>query len=225
MMSTSKSLLAGVTALATMALAAGCTTEVAREEQSSGSQAQTAQTAAVCAPYPKNPACDSKQFLVHAWELANEDPKANAVEPIVAAKDCISGLVAAGALIYGTGGAAPIIITVAGAKRGIETLLACKDFSEYLGRIGLPDNVSCWLEPVLNDKAVQLCECTESCKRGVDFAGGDYLEKTTKFKYGFLDRAESARCYCTDDPKAVSCQSDCKQWASRDANDCTCSDL
>ena len=37
-------------------------------------------------------------------------------------------------------------------------LLACKDFSEYLGRIGLPDNISCWLEPVRNDKRVQLCE-------------------------------------------------------------------
>ena len=50
-------------------------------------------------------------------------------------------------------------------------------------------------------RGVQLCECTESCKCGVDFAGGDYG---------------------TNDSKAVSRQWDCEPWASKDANDCTC---
>lgn len=203
----------------------GCSSEMAAEEQQSSSS--NAVSESTCNDYPRNPACDAKLFVVRAWELANEDPRENLAEPISNAKDCISGLVRAGAIATGSGPAAPIVLSTAVAKEIIETFFACQGFAEYLGRIGVADNISCWLFPQVHDPEVQLCQCREKCQAGVSHSGGfdgEYLRQVTKFRYGFLDRAGSANCYCTNDAKEARCQWRCSQWRSSAPDDCTCAD-
>lgn len=213
---------AATTLVGIATFSAGCAADVPDEDEGSSSSAQTATAATQCAPYPKNPACNAQLFLYEAVRIANEDPKANVLEPITNAKTCIRNLIAAGGVAVGTGGVGAVVVTMATAVKGVETFYACKELGEYLDRIGLTKNISCWLEPVVNDKSVQLCECTQMCNRGVDREGADGRLHTVKLKYGYLDRAGSARCYCTNDPKEVRCQWSCSKWASTSANDCTC---
>lgn len=214
--------IAASAALAIVTVGSGCTTEVAPEDEGTSSQAQTTNQ---CAAYPRNPACDAKLFLVKAVELANEDPKGNLLDPIQDAKTCIGNLIKAGGVVVGTGGlGALVVVSMATAVKGIETFYACKGLAEYLGKLGIAENVSCFFEPVLNDKSVQLCECTSMCNRGVDREGADGQLRTVKLKFGYLDRIGSARCYCTNDPKEVRCQWSCNKWASTSSTDCTCAD-
>lgn len=210
------------TVVAIATFSAGCMSEAPAEDEGTSSSAQTATATTQCAAYPKNPACDAQLFLYEAVRIANEDPKANVLEPITNAKTCIRNLIAAGGVVAGTGGVGAVVVTMATAVKGVETFYACKELGEYFDRIGLTKNISCWLEPVVNDKSVQLCECTQTCNRGVDREGVDGRYHNVKLRYGYLDRIGSAKCYCTNDPKEVRCQWSCSRWASTRATDCTC---
>lgn len=201
--------------------AAACSVEPAEEAAGSSSAAQTEST---CGEYPKNPACNAPFFLKKAWELAKEDVIANAAAPIGSAGACLAGLVAAGAAIAGTSEIPPVAVSAAAVAKGLGVIAACAKVTQYLDQIGLPANLSCWLEPVVYDESVFLCECRSACKAGRHNSGqfGDY-SAPRKFRYGYMDRAGSSNCYCTDDAKEVRCQWSCADgWKSSSATDCTC---
>ena len=216
--------LASFVALVVSVSAAACSAETADETSGSSAAAQTAKSESTCGSYPKNPGCNAPFFLKKAWELGREDVVANVAAPIGEAGACLAGLVAAGVIIAGTAEVPPVAITAAGVAESLGVLAACVAVSKYLDRIGLAANLSCWLEPVVYDEGVFLCECKEACKAGRHNSGkfGDYSAQR-KFTYGYMDRAGTSNCFCTNDAKEARCQWSCdKGWASTSPTDCTC---
>lgn len=220
-----RSVLRAVAVLAVAACAVSvtaCTVDAAEEPAGSTAAAQTEST---CGSYPKNPACNQKFFLQKAWELGQKDVIGNVAAPVGEATGCLVGLAAAGAILAGTSEVPPVSVAAA-AKIGelLGTIAACNAFAQYLDRIGLPANLSCWLEPVVYSEEVFLCQCREACKAGRHNSGqlGDY-SAPRKFTYGYMDRAGSSNCYCTNDAKEARCQWSCeKGFRSTAADDCTC---
>jgi hypothetical protein len=220
-----------ISALLLLPLAVACsvapsTGEDAAESTSNLEQAPAADDAPAytCTGSVKNPSCDVQPFIANAWALFKENPIDNGVNVAGAAADCIGTLVAAGFLAYGSGGAAPIVLTVAGAWEAITKAAACYDTLEYLNTIGVLANLDCAMRPEINTPAENVCECTYACNSGVEFDVDRGYTGMTKYTYGFLDRIGSANCHCTNDSKAVSCQLNCRTWASSDSNDCTCTE-
>lgn len=215
--------IASVLSLAAMGVsAAACTADPVEEPSGSTTAAQTEST---CGDYPKNPACNQGFFLKKAWELGQKDVIGNVAAPVGEATGCLVGLVAAGAIAAGTSEIPPVALAAA-AKIGelLGTIAACSAFAQYLDRIGLPANLSCWLQPVVYDESVFLCQCKETCKAGRSNSGrfGDY-SAPRRFTYGYMDRAGSYNCYCTNDAKEARCQWSCENgWKSTSATDCTC---
>jgi hypothetical protein len=205
--------------------AVACSAETGDEASGSSAAAQTAKPESeTCGTYPKNPACDAPFFVKKAWELANKDIVGNALTPIGEAGACLAGMAAAGAIIAGTSEVPPVAISAAAITKAVGVVAACATVAQYFHTIGLTNNLSCWFEPVVYDEGVFLCECKAACKGGRHNSGqfGDY-SAARKFKFGYMDRAGSSNCYCTNDAKEVSCQWKCeKGWASTSASDCTC---
>lgn len=177
-----------------------------------------------CSGSITNPSCDAGFFLTNAWNLAQTDPLNVTIDHASSAGACISQLVALGVVAYGSGGTVPVALTVGGVWSGIQNATACVDTAEYLNQIGLFADLDCALQPQINTPEENVCECTYECNSGVDSDVDRGYTGFTTYKYGFQDRIGSANCHCTDDPKAVSCQLNCKTWASDDPSDCTCSE-
>jgi hypothetical protein len=204
----------------------GCTGEPARDLGeplgASDSRLSDGTDASACGDYPRNPDCDAVSFLQRAWELANENDFDNAFVPAAQAAACVAGVVAAGAATLSSDGIAAVGVTQVAQAIGVIT--ACRGVMVYLAKTGLARNVSCFFAADVYDRNVALCQCSEQCTSGSANSGqlGDYSAPQT-FAYGYLARAGSANCYCTNDAKEAECQWHCDDgFASDDPQDCTC---
>lgn len=194
-------------------------------KSSHAAKSDDGEPAFTCTGPSKNPSCDVKPFIENMWELAQEEPMDNTAGIIVAAAGCLDGLVAIGVIAGGSDGlAVPVVLSVKGVIDALGVTVGCYDTAKYINETGILQNIDCLLQPEINTPAENVCECTFECNSGVEYDVDRGYTGMTKYKYGFQDRIGSANCHCTDDPKAVRCQLNCKRWASDEANDCTCAE-
>jgi hypothetical protein len=192
------------------ATSGGCASEQVVEEQ-----AQATSEIRVCDPYPENPACSAPLFLQRAWELGVENGWENALLPAASILGCFTALRGVGMIANGTRTLAPRLL---GRGSQVVTLLAefegCRQTVLYLDRIGIAQNISCFIQPQLYDRDVHACMCQNGCE---STHGASSLS--------FIDAMNN--CHCTNDAHQARCSlvGGCAEWVSNDRNDpnyCAC---
>jgi hypothetical protein len=187
--------------------AGGCATEAAEEER-----AETSSAIERCDPYPTNPACSAPLFLRRAWELGVENAWDNAIMPAVSIITCFTALRAAGAIASGTRAIAPVVLSGSRVVELVGVLDGCKSTVSYLDRIGLPANISCFLQPQLYDARVHACMCRNECEWRPE-------------SLSYIDAMNN--CHCTADAHEARCAlvGGCGEWSTNDPSDpnyCAC---
>lgn len=204
----------------TLALVAtGCAAPVAGSERS-GDTTSEVKAAGTCGKLPKNPDCDTESFAINAYRLAQEEGVGATLERAIAAKDCVEELVKAGGL---AAEGAVVLSAAIVTKQIVDPESECNATAEYLGRIGLWDNLSCANNPVVFDEEIGKCDATAKCQAGVTHDGFDALPKKTKFKYGVSGGTNlDVGWWCTNDLHEATCERACAKWASPSLSNCKC---
>lgn len=206
-----------------IALGAGCSAAAAPTAEDGEAQGETTsqvKAAGTCGELPKNPRCDTDSFAINAYRLAKEEGVGATLQHAITAKDCIDELIEAGGL---AAEGAVVLSAAMVTKQILDPASECNETADYLGRIGLWDNLSCMGNPVVFDDKVGTCDATTKCRAGVLNDGFGALPEKTRFEYGVSGGTNlDVGWWCTNDPHEAKCERACETWASTSLTDCKC---